>query len=93
MGFPHKYKSHGKNGSASMPIAELEREEALISVFENETLAAKGMTDAYSRKFVQRMKVLEKRYSNFFALNGKVSKRNFQRDYEDSLAICQELGN
>ena len=76
-----------------MPIAEYVKEEPLTSVFENETSAAKGMTDAYSRKFVKRMKVLEKRYSKFLALNGKVPKRNLQRDYEGSLAICEELGN
>ena len=39
------------------------------------------------------MNVLEKRYSKFLALNGKVPKRNLQCDYEDSLAICEELGN
>ena len=39
------------------------------------------------------MKVLEKRYSEFLAVNGKATKRNLQRDYEESLAICKELEN
>ena len=51
------------------------------------------MKGSFEKKYAQRMKVLEKRYSNFLALNGKVPKRNLQRDYEDSLAICEELGN
>ena len=70
-----------------MPFIEIQEESPLISVFENETSGVQGMTDAYSRRFIQRMKALENRYSKFLSLNGRVSKRSLERDYQDALEI------